>query len=215
MTTFIRHSCILGYSVLLKLISRIGLWRVLGTKVSIGLAAAVAPAMGFFGSSSACLGVYLIRTGLALATSLTPLAGTLYVPTLAGSLVLSSQSRLLQIALPLICIATFALHPVGSQSMAYTLYWLIPIVVSFLPSSIFLRSLSSTFVTHAVGSTIFLYTHPTTSTYWHALLPQVWLERLIYTLILSATYYILRYSSHVINHLRSESSLCQNRSPSL
>lgn len=201
-----------GYSLLLKLLGKVGVWHVLGSRVTIGLSAAFAPAIGFFSSPATCISVYIIRTGLSLLTSPMSLIGTYYLPTLAGSLVLSSQSRSLQIIMPLICIVTFALHPVGSQCMTYTLYWFIPIVATLLPSSVFLRSLSSTFVTHAVGSTIFLYTHPTTSTYWHTLIPQVWLERLIYTLLLSASYYIIKNIIAVLNHLRRESSLCQSRS---
>lgn len=212
MSRHLKHIQVIGYSLLLKLLGKTGIWHVLGTRLSIVWAAALAPAIGFFGSTSTCVLVYILRTGLSLIMSPMPIMGTHYLPTLAGSLVLSSQSRILQIVIPLVCIATFAVHPVGSQSMAYTIYWFIPIIATFLPSSIVLRSLSSTFVTHAVGSTLFLYTHPTTSAYWYTLIPQVWLERLTYTLLLSASYYIIKYIIAVLNHLRRESSLCQSRS---
>ena len=214
MLATIKTYFVISYSILLKLLSRLSLWRLFGAK--IGFAAALAPAIGFFSGASTCIGVFLLRTLFSLTSSLSLLTGILYLPTLAGSLVLSTQSRILQIGIALVCMALFLLHPVGSQSWLYTLYWLIPIGISVLPkSSIFLRSLSSTFITHAVGSVLFLYTHPTTSYFWHALIAHVWLERLAYALILTVSYYVVTLSIHHINQLRFESSLCQNRSLSL
>ena len=76
----------------------------------------------------------------------------------------------MQILVPVLCMALFGLHPVGSQAFAYTLYWLIPVtlyimssLVNVLPrfqqfTPIFLQALSSTFIAHAVGSVIWLYT---------------------------------------------------------
>ncbi len=209
MLTVKKTTYLISYAVLLRLLGKVSLFRFAG---SFGLSAALAPVIGFFSSATSCLSFYALRTGISLATSSHCVSFTYYLPTLAGSLALSSQSRLIEALIPALCIATFILHPIGASSWLYSLYWLIPIGISILPKkSIFLRSLSSTFITHAVGSVLYLYTHPTTSLYWHILLPQVWLERLAYALILTTCYYGIL----LITQFNPEGSLCQNRLPSL
>jgi hypothetical protein len=44
----------------------------------------------------------------------------------------------------------------------------------------FTHALTATFIAHAVGSTIWIYSQPTTPAFWLALIPIVALERLIY-----------------------------------
>lgn len=201
------------YAVGLKLLGAVPILPIFGTiGAFFSLASAFAPLIGFFvGTSSSAL-VYLVRTALSFSTTLALGSFLVHIPTLAGTLVLSSQSRLLSRILSLVCIVTFLIHPIGKESFIYSLYWLIPICISFVPRpSIFLRSLSSTFITHAVGSTIFLYTHATTSAFWLILIPQVLLERLTYALLLTASYYAVTVSTNLINQRRFESSPCLNR----
>lgn len=88
----------------------------------------------------------------------------------------------LNVFLPISCIALFVFHPVGGKAFFYSCFWLIPIsaygVQLFRGSSLFLTSLSSTFIAHAVGSVMWLYMIPTIPEKWIALLPIVTLERL-------------------------------------
>ncbi len=212
MLTVKKTTHLIGYGLLLRLLSRASLWIFASSSLSFGLSAALAPLIGFFSSASRCFGFYALRTCIYLATSWHLPGFTYYLPTLAGSLALSSQSRLVEALIPALCMATFILHPIGASSWLYSLYWLIPIGISIVPKrSIFLRSLSSTFITHAVGSVLYIYTHPTTTLFWHALAPQVWLERLAYALILTSCYYGILF----ITQFNPEGSLCQNRLPSL
>lgn len=81
---------------------------------------------------------------------------------------------------PLLAILLFVLHPVGAEAWYYSLYWVVPVAAYFLPNNLFLRSLGSSFMAHAVGSIAFLYTFPTVPTYWVALIPVVAMERLIF-----------------------------------
>lgn len=209
MFTVKKTSHLISCAVLLRLLGKLSLFRFAS---SFGLSAALAPLIGFFSSASLCFGFYALRTGMYLATSWHLASITYYLPTLAGSLVLSARSRLIESLIPGLCIGTFIIHPIGGSSWLYSLYWLIPIGISILPQrSTFLRSLSSTFTTHAVGSVLYLYTHPTTSLFWYALIPQVWLERLAYALILTSCYYVILF----ITQFNLEGSLCQNRLPSL
>lgn len=41
----------------------------------------------------------------------------------------------IRLLLPLACMALFIMHPVGAQAFIYSFYWLIPVVLYFVPSS--------------------------------------------------------------------------------
>ncbi len=182
MNTTRKNSLLLSFALVLRFI---------GT----GVASACAPVVGFFVRPTAAVTFFGIRTIIAFAL------GNLscYLPTLAGSLVVSTNSRLASIGIPLLCMGLFLVHPVGATSWVYSLYWLVPIGLSFISSpSIFVRALMSTYTTHAVGSVIWLYTHVTTAVYWHMLISQVWLERLAYAGLLVGSYYVIIYSSTFI-----------------
>ncbi len=186
METARKNSLLFGFACMLKLLSIL----------SFSLTAIFAPIIGFFTNSRNCITLFGLRTTLALISG----SFSWYIPTLAGSLVLSSQSRILSTLIPLTCIGLFMLHPVGSASWLYCLYWLIPIGLSLTTQpSIFTRALISTYTTHAVGSVIWLYTHITTPLYWHTLIAQVWLERFACAAILTGSYYVITYC---IKHLR-------------
>ncbi len=209
-----RNSTLIAYAFLLKLMGKQVLFRLAGTASSFGLATCFAPIIGFFANASGCIGFFAIRTALSFVIT-GALSCTLYIPTLAGSLVLSSRSKFISIGIPLLCIGTFLMHPIGYYSWPYTLYWLIPIGLSFISHrSIFFQSLASTFTTHAVGSTIFIYTHPTTAVFWYSLMPQVWLERLVYAMILTTSYYVVIKSIQYINQFHLEGRPCKNLLPS-
>lgn len=201
---------IITYTAALKLLSYT---QILGIPRLLSLDAMGAPLVGLLSGSRTCVVMYLIRTALSFSVS-APLGSFLFhLPTLTGALILSSEEKILPRLVASLCIVTFLLHPVGYECFSYSLFWLIPIAISFVSMpSVFLRSLSSTFITHAVGSTLFIYTHTTTSGYWHALIPQVWLERIISALFLTALYYVVYISINFIHQLHCESNPCQNHS---
>ena len=64
---------------------------------------------------------------------------------------------------------------------------------------VFLTSLSSTFIAHAVGSVIWIYADPATPEFWYALIPLVAVERLVMASGMTLAYYGITYS---INFLR-------------
>lgn len=99
-----------------------------------------------------------------------------------------SKGKLAQAAVPLICMALFILHPIGSQAWYYSLYWLIPAIALMLPEHLFLRSLGSTFTAHAIGGIIWLYFVPTTPAFWVALIPIVAFERFLFAAGISVSY---------------------------
>jgi hypothetical protein len=167
---------------------------------------AVMPLVGAFGGLAVSLVFFSVRLvgSLLSSGSLASLVSgkllAFHVPGLCASLSWSVRSSrlgaaLMQLVLPLACMALFALHPVGSQAVAYSLYWLVPVtlyVVSrfySLEKSVFAQALSSTFIAHAVGSVIWLYAVGMSPAAWLALIPVVFVERLLFAAGMTGAYY--------------------------
>jgi len=142
----------------------------------------VGPLAGSFLGVAGSLMVYGLRTIMRLATvGLTGAQLFNGVPTLCASLYLGSSHWGVRCALPLVCMALFWLHPMGLAAGVYALYWLIPVIVFYSKSNnFFFNALGSTFVAHAVGSVIWLYTVPMAPAAWLALMPVVAVERLLF-----------------------------------
>lgn len=108
----------------------------------------------------------------------------------------------MHLLLPAVAIVAFCVHPVGKQSYVYSFYWVVPMVafcMRFLTKhcSLLMRALSSTFVAHAVGSIMFLYSVKTSPALWLSLLPQVAVERAFMASIMIAGYVVLHGLFHV------------------
>ncbi len=164
--------------------------------LKFSLSHCLSPLVGLSGKRSIAL-LYFCRTALAL-TYLPFWYGLVYhVPSTLGALYLGSlaqeatpmRKRLFFILSIALCYLLFLVHPVGSQAAAYTIFWLIPLAVLIMPASprggqhwkIFSHALGATFMTHAVGSVIWLYAiNGLSSAGWLALMPVVCLERLLF-----------------------------------
>jgi hypothetical protein len=147
------------------------------------------PIAGYYGGATASLSLYLFRV---LQSSLIlPQQGYKYylvyhIPSFCAGLYItafragSARKYALGCALPLLCIVLFITDPVGSKAWWYSLYWVIPCVITLIPSAPrFLQLLATTFVAHAVGSLVWLFTHPLTAEQWQFLVGVVWYERLL------------------------------------
>ncbi len=132
---------------------------------------------------------------------------TMGIPTMVAALVWSEkiqENRLfnfaLNVLLPVLCIILFVSHPVASKAFAYSFYWFIPVVIYFSKApSTFQTALSSTFLAHAVGSIIWLYSVPMTYEKWITLIPVVAAERLIMACVITLVFHIIK-SSLKIRH---------------
>jgi len=107
-----------------------------------------------------------------------------------------SKKSAFNLAVPMIAMLAFWLHPEGQKAWYYALYWLIPMVMYvFHDRFIFARALGTTFTAHAVGSALWIWTIPMSATVWTSLIPVVWKERGLMaigiTLTFMATNYIL------------------------
>lgn len=115
-----------------------------------------------------------------------------HIPGLFSGYYMASESSLIRLIVPIFCMAFFVLHPVGLQAWPYAMYWLIPVVLFFIPKkSLWFQALGSTFVAHGVGSVIWIYTTESTPEMWFALLPIVALERGLFTIGIVAFHKVL------------------------
>lgn len=151
------------------------------------------PLMGLFGGLFGSFFVLFVRSFIHFvifkSVSLSSLA--FIIPGFCASVYCASSSSLIRLFLPILCMGLFVMHPVGSCVMVYSLYWLIPIVLYFVPKkNIFLECLGSTFVAHAVGSVIWLYTVQMTPALWWGLIPIVAVERLSFAAAMTVVYYV-------------------------
>ena len=109
----------------------------------------------------------------------------------------AQRSWIWAVAVPLLCMIMFSIHPVGNQAMLYTLYWLIPIILFFIPKQIlFTHALTATFIAHAVGSVLWLYSKPATPAFWFALIPVVACERFLFAVGMTVVHRVIAMMGH-------------------
>lgn len=124
-----------------------------------------------------------------------------HIPGYFASAYWARPTKLLSVMLPLLCMALFIAHPVGFAVAPYTFYWFIPILLGFVTrKSIFMHSISSTFIAHAVGSVIWLYATPMTPEFWYALIPMVAVERLVMAIGMAFAHRVFTY---MLNYRRA------------
>lgn len=124
------------------------------------------------------------------------------LPTLAGAAtfgVVRTHSTplrsafFLQLLLPLTCMILFITHPTAGSAFLYSFYWFIPVSLYFVKNkNIFFAALSATFVAHAVGSVLWLYTVNMSAEQWLALIPAVAFERLAAAFGITVFYMLIK-----------------------
>lgn len=142
--------------------------------------------------------------GVATTSILALLATVRLLPMIAGVLGFSKLGKKTLI-IPLVSILAFLANPVGREAWYFTLLWLIPFAVwPFRNRFLVVRSLSATFISHAVGGAVWVWAFPTSAAYWSMLIPVVLLERSIFTLGISASYI---FTNNVAYFLQSKKLL--------
>ena len=132
-----------------------------------------------------------------------------YVPGFCACLYFAYPNIFVRLILPILCMILFILHPVGIQAFAYSFFWFIPVLIYCKKSkNIFLHALACTFVAHAVGSVIWIYSLPMNALVWNSLMPQVFLERITFAIGISII-------CKVIVYLRSKFAIDRRLSYSL
>lgn len=175
----------------LKVSFILGSWAAFFSATSI-----MVPLVGAFTgiSGSIVVGALSLFVRYAITGSLPFIFLAYHVPGFCASVYFASSSFLIRLLVPLVCIAAFIAHPVGAQAWFYSMYWLIPVALYYVPKdSLFLKSLGSTFTAHAVGSVIWLYANPMTPDVWLALIPVVLIERLVFAAGMVVAYHAIQF----------------------
>lgn len=175
---------ILAWAALILISSNLKLGILVGSETAtLSLLVATMPVIAYFFSGYLAVPLAI---GAWMCTHLTwPIPLTMGIPTLLATLSWRASSErksindyIINLILPIACMALFCFSPIGAQAWAYSLYWLIPAIAFFVPMGIFGRALQSTFVAHAVGSVIWVYFVPMPPQAWLSLIPVVAVERL-------------------------------------
>jgi hypothetical protein len=177
---------------------------ILGSKFSFfSLSGVLTPMIGLFGMPYVLLVLGSVFGSKLLVSGFFHSIAAYHIPTLCASYYVASRSRIIAIGLPLVCMIAFLAHPVGYQAAPYVLYWFIPIFLTlFNITSIVGFSLTTTFIAHAVGSVIWLYTKPMSSAEWLSLLPVVFVERCCFAGLMILVYYAGISMRNVITSLK-------------
>ena len=126
-----------------------------------------------------------------------------HIPGLCGALYWINKNRFMRTVVPLLCMFFFIIHPVGNSASLYTLYWMIPVILQFVTKrTMFFDALGSTFTAHAVGSVLWLYGDPMTPAIWLALIPVVFIERIVCATGMVLAYQLFLYLKHNYHTIR-------------
>jgi hypothetical protein len=189
--TFILHALI-GVAALI-LSSLVNVSYIVGSKAAFFKGTnIVSPLLGAFGGVGLSCLILVVSLIKGLSTvGLNPFLYLLYhIPGFCGAVYFAHKSAVIRLFLPLVCMGLFIVHPVGSQAFVYSFYWLIPVAIYFMRSpSFFTQALAATFVMHAVGSVIYLYTLSIPAAVWLGLIPVVLVERLLFASGITFVYY--------------------------
>ncbi len=173
-------------SKLIKLSFVIGSQRMFFSGINV-----MAPIAGFFGGfmgSILCLFFsFLFSSKSALLLAHTGL------PNFLAGLYWRCESRVVKLVLPLACMGLFWQQTWGSLAAGYAVLWFIPVFTTLLNlNSLFAKSLSATFIAHAVGSVLWLYFGNITNTVWFALIPVALLERVCLAILMVGMYKLVQ-----------------------
>jgi hypothetical protein len=209
MKNFVR-SCL--FASFVKISSLLKISYIAGSHVlCLSAASVLAPLSGAFGGVSGSFGVFFARLVLhfLLCKTIALSFLALCVPGLFACLYWATRNSIVRVGVPLLCMILFIAHPVGRQAFIYSIYWLVPVIISIRGyNSLFFQALGSTFVAHAVGSVIWLYTVPMTAAQWMGLMPVVAIERLLFACAMVGVY-------RVVTAMRSFAQSSKNKSLSL
>lgn len=154
----------------------VGKWHVMFSWISL-----VSPAISnHFGFS--WLAALVICNKIWLAPSLLLLWRRIPIASLCAARVFAQREIALSIILPILCMILFVMHPTGKQAWVYALYWVIPPLLWVMKDTVWIRALQASFVCHAIGSVVWLYTGDLSAGEWISLMPIVIVERAIIAL---------------------------------
>lgn len=112
-----------------------------------------------------------------------------FFPIIAATLYFSRPSKWWLIV-PGAALVAFVVHPEGRQAAVFTLYWLIPFIAHRLSHRfVFAKALAATFIAHAIGGALWIWTFNMKTAIWINLIPVVWKERGLMALGITLAYF--------------------------
>jgi hypothetical protein len=171
------------FTVLGLLAFQVSIDRIIGSSQNFTLFEILGPISGMFlGPVLGAISTFFVRVIniLLFHQQLNLLTIIRFLPAMCAAFYFGLKQKNTAIIFP-ICILLFLLNPIGRQAWMYSLIWLIPFVATFAKKRLILNSLGATFVAHAIGSVIFLYTFGLTPAIWISLIPVVFIERGFFT----------------------------------
>lgn len=177
--------------------------KVMGSNVSFTLFDFFAPmAGGFLGPVFGIASVFAVEV-INLFIKQTPLTTGSVIrlfPTLFAVLYFALASKKgftgkWLLAIPVLCIVAFIVHPIGRQVPYYALmFWSIPVIAYFKKDNLFIKSLGSTFTAHAVGGALWIWAFNLPAAVWNGLIPVVIGERLLFATGIAVSYIAVKYT---------------------
>jgi len=98
------------------------------------------------------------------------------------------------LAVPVVAILLFIIHPIGRTVWYFALFWTIPILAYFKRDTLLVRSLGSTFTAHAVGGAAWIWALNLPAVVWKGLIPVVIMERTLMTLGIAGSYLLMKFA---------------------
>ena len=192
----------IGFALLTKFSSIFKMSFIVGSQmIWLSGPAVLAPLAGAFGGVLGSAIVFVARLALHFLMFKTISLSFLVfcVPGFFASLYWATRSAVIRVIVPIACMGLFIAHPVGNQAFVYSLYWLLPVVLYVSGNrSLFGQALGATFVAHAVGSVIWLYTVPMTAALWLGLIPVVACERLLFAVLMVGAYRVIEGAMGIV-----------------
>lgn len=108
------------------------------------------------------------------------------------------------LAVPLVAIFVFLIHPNGRQVPHYTLFWIIPLIAYRFRNNLYMKSLGATFTAHSVGGATWIWAFNLPATVWNSLIPVVISERLLFAAGISVSFIVIK---HTLTFLISKGAL--------
>ena len=189
-----------GFLMLLFISKLIKFGPILGVlKGNLLASQVVMPLAGILTSGIGLISIFVLSAinSFSFNFTLYSLSTVYHIPSFFASLSLFSHGnktlnlffRSINFVVPASCAILFVINPIGSQIPAYVLYWLIPVFITASGiENMFLKALSATFIAHAVGTVIFVYSVPSDVSLWANLAKIVWLERIVIALGMTVVY---------------------------
>lgn len=186
--------------------------KLAGSNVSFTLFDFFGPIAGaFLGPIAGIASVFTVEVANNLVKNTPWTAGTVIrlFPTLFAVYYFSVMSKKGEsrwiLAVPILAILAFLIHPFGRQVPYYPLmFWFIPLIAYKFRNNIFMRSLGATFTAHAVGGAAWIWAFNLPVSVWNSLIPVVIAERLLFACGIAASSVIMK---HLLNFLASKKIL--------